>query len=60
MTRSRSDAAACVMRGKVYVVGGFDGFRVLQTVDVYDPEVNLWIEFAHLQSPRSGNLRVYS
>lgn len=54
MVQRRSDAAACVMSGKMYVVGGYTGEIVLQTVEVYVPEMDIWTEIAHMNSPRSG------
>lgn len=58
MNQQRSDAAACSMAGKVYVAGGYNGERVLQSIEVYSLEKDIWIEIAHMDSPRSG--RYYS
>ncbi|VDO17919.1 unnamed protein product [Brugia timori] len=54
MTQRRSDAAACAMGGKMYVAGGYTGETVLQTVEMYTPETDIWTEVAHMSSPRSG------
>lgn len=54
MIQRRSDAAACAMGGKMYVAGGYTGETVLQTVEMYIPEVDIWTEVAHMSSPRSG------
>lgn len=54
MIQRRSDAAACAMDGKMYVAGGYTGELVLQTVEMYVPEMDVWMEVAHMNSPRSG------
>lgn len=54
MVQRRSDAAACVVGGKMYVAGGYTGESVLQTVEMYIPEMDIWTEIAHMNSPRSG------
>jgi N-acetylneuraminic acid mutarotase len=39
----RSDMAAAVWNGKIYIFGGFDGTgAVLNDVDVYDPKTDTW------------------
>lgn len=43
------------MNGRVYVVGGFNGEFVLQSVEMYIPDSDLWIEIATMNTPRSGN-----
>eukprot|EP00966_Prymnesium_polylepis_P035964 834486-Prymnesium_polylepis.1 len=37
MTARRSNAAAAVVGGKIYVIGGFHGSTYLSSVEVYDP-----------------------
>ncbi|MDQ3565373.1 MAG: kelch motif-containing protein [Pseudomonadota bacterium] len=38
MPTPRTEVTASVLNGKVYVIGGFDGFaRTLATVEIYDP-----------------------
>ncbi|VDM93949.1 unnamed protein product [Onchocerca ochengi] len=54
MIQRRSDAAACAMNGKMYIVGGYNGENVLQTIEMYIPEMDIWTEIAHMNSPRSG------
>ncbi|VDN02251.1 unnamed protein product, partial [Onchocerca ochengi] len=53
MIQRRSDAAACAMNGKMYIVGGYNGENVLQTIEMYIPEMDIWTEIAHMNSPRS-------
>jgi len=31
-----------VINGKIYVIGGWDGYRELSSVEVYDPQTNTW------------------
>uniref|UniRef100_UPI003590228B kelch-like protein 24 n=1 Tax=Myxine glutinosa TaxID=7769 RepID=UPI003590228B len=31
-----------VLHGKVYAVGGYDGSQRLNSVEIYDPEMNIW------------------
>ncbi|MGH8651544.1 MAG: Kelch repeat-containing protein, partial [Gammaproteobacteria bacterium] len=43
MPTPRTEVSASVLRGKVYVIGGFDGSaRTLATVEVYDPATDSW------------------
>ena len=44
--------AAAVIGGKLYVVGGFDGFDPVAALDVYDPGTNAWRTLAPM--PESG------
>ncbi|VDO49690.1 unnamed protein product [Brugia timori] len=46
MTQRRSDAAACVMDGELYVAGGYTGETVLQTVEMYKPEMDICLACA--------------
>lgn len=38
----------------MYVVGGFDGQEVLNSVEVYDPGDSTWSFAVAMNSPRSG------
>lgn len=42
MLSPRRSFGICVYNGKVYAIGGNDGTRDLNTVEVYDPQTNLW------------------
>jgi N-acetylneuraminic acid mutarotase len=43
MPTARSEVAAAALNGKIYVVGGFDGFgRTLPTVEAYEPATDTW------------------
>ena len=50
----RSDAACVTFNNKVYVIGGFDGDQIHQSVEIYDPIHNEWSFGPQLQVPRSG------
>ena len=56
ITRTRTAAGACVMGGKIFVVGGADRSRpedsALATVEQYDPVKGTWTRKANLPTPR--------
>ena len=56
MPTPRRDAAAAVVNGKIYLVGGqspFD-FQPLDSVEAYDPSTNTWSSAAPLPTARVG------
>jgi N-acetylneuraminic acid mutarotase len=42
MTVARYWATAVGLNGRLYVMGGYDGIDVVNTVEVYDPATNRW------------------
>ena len=38
----------------MYIAGGFDGERCLNTAEMYDPALDQWTVIPSMQSPRSG------
>merc|ERR1711879_961098 len=54
MALIRSDACATVKGNKIYVIGGFDGDTVHNSVEVFDPEEMSWSFTISLSTPRSG------
>ncbi|CAI4223207.1 unnamed protein product [Auanema sp. JU1783] len=51
----RSDAACTVFNDRIYVFGGFDGNRILDSIEMYVPSLDSWIVIdTKLPSPRSG------
>lgn len=50
----RSDADACTLDGKIYIVGGFNGQECLNTAEYYTPETNTWTLLSPMISRRSG------
>ncbi|KJH43182.1 kelch repeat protein [Dictyocaulus viviparus] len=58
MNHMRSDCAAVSAGGRLYVSGGFSGLEVQNSVEVYTPLTNTWIEVASMPGPRSGHCMV--
>ncbi|KAJ1370993.1 hypothetical protein KIN20_032850 [Parelaphostrongylus tenuis] len=58
MNQMRSDCAAVSAGGKIYVSGGFNGLEVQNSVEVFTPQTNTWIEISIMPSPRSGHCMV--
>ena len=64
----RRGMAAAAVKGKIYLIGGFDhhknlggGAPALSTVDVYDPKTNTWRKAASLPTARiSARTAVFS
>jgi N-acetylneuraminic acid mutarotase len=55
LERARVNAAAAVLDGKIYVIGGRGpGGDVLQSVEVYDPESDTWLDFPDTKRQREG------
>lgn len=50
----RSDADACSLDGKIFIVGGFNGQECLNTAEYYSPETNTWKLLSPMLSRRSG------
>ena len=59
MTYPRTSAAAAVCNGKIIVCGGGGPNReVLDTVECFDPEGGLWVEFDNMPTPLAGHALV--
>lgn len=43
-----------VSLGKIYVVGGSDGSKPLDSVEIYDTETNSWVAGPSLLTPRAN------
>lgn len=43
-------AGVCSTRGKVYCIGGWNGYSGIKQCDVYDPNTNAWTTIASLHS----------
>ena len=52
MTHPRRYVAAAAMNGLLYAVGGYDGFSVLDSVEVYDPKLDQWRPASSMANPR--------
>jgi kelch-like protein 10 len=42
MKEKRSDANATTPNSSVYITGGFNGDAIMNSAEVYNPEVNQW------------------
>jgi len=52
LQQKRSVCGAATLRGKMYVVGGYDGERAVETVEEFDPTTNTWRYVANLSQRR--------
>jgi len=52
MHTAKSTVATCVVDGKIYAIGGWDGTKPLATVEVYDPIKNTWTKKAPMPTAR--------
>ena len=52
--RMATALTSCQSGRQVYVVGGFDGQEVLNSVEVFDPVESSWSFAVAMNSPRSG------
>jgi influenza virus NS1A-binding protein len=50
----RFQAAVTSFQGKIWAVGGCDGWNPLNSVEVYDPTTNTWKVGPPLTTPRRG------
>ncbi len=61
MTRASGDrvvvagAAVALLTGMVMVIGGNQGPRLLQSVEIYDPKDDRWFRASPLPAPRTGH-----
>ena len=53
MTTRRCRCGVAVVKGRVYVVGGFNGSLRVRTVDEYDPVADTWTSVASMEARRS-------
>ena len=54
MNQVRSDACAVVDRNKIYVLGGFNGAEIHQSIEIYNPVSEEWTFGPTMCQPRSG------
>lgn len=50
----RFQPAVIVFRNKIYAIGGTNGWKCLNEVEVYDPQTNEWSLLSHLNIGRRG------
>jgi len=54
LLHSRFNATAVVFHDTIFVIGGLNGRKILNSVEYYDTTTNNWKEFVSLPSPRHG------
>ena len=54
MKSPRSSAGASAMGNCLYVVGGFNGVRNLNSAECFDTRAGKWMEVSSLQNTRYG------
>jgi N-acetylneuraminic acid mutarotase len=53
MPTARNGVGACVVDGRIYVSGGWDGNNHLATMEVYDPATDTWTQASDMPRTRS-------
>ena len=58
MCEHRSSAGVGVLDGVLYAVGGYDGNKLLNSVEAYRPSTGIWTPIGDMHLPRqcAGNL----
>jgi hypothetical protein len=54
MSGRRLQFGAAVVDGRLYVVGGRDGLKTLNTVECYDIKTRTWTNLPPMSTPRHG------
>lgn len=54
MSLGRDATGVCLLGGKLFAVGGYDGQSYLDLVEAYDPQTNEWEKMASLPAGRAG------
>ena len=54
MLTARSYMGAAVLGGKLYVAGGEAGGQALSSMEVFDPQTNVWTELEPMSIARAG------
>lgn len=54
MMGSRSSFGVTISRGRIYCIGGFSGESVLNTVEKYNPRIDMWHCVQSMQLRRYG------
>jgi len=52
--RGNISSSACVVNGKIYIMGGADGVRATPEVEEYDPKTDKWAKKRDMPSPRAS------
>ena len=59
MSIPRDAVGICMLGGKLYACGGYDGQSYLSTCEHYDPDTNEWASVAPLNTGRAGAVVVH-
>ena len=54
MPTSKFGSATCVVKGRIYTIGGAAGYDPLPVVEVFNPEMNTWLSRNDMPNPRAG------
>ena len=54
MVEKRSDAGVAALNGKIYVVGGYNGFSHFRSVEIFNPQTGTWQDGKKMKRRRSG------
>ncbi|MCL7047302.1 hypothetical protein MKW94_001918 [Papaver nudicaule] len=52
MNTRRGCHSLVVLNEKLYALGGYDGKKMISSVEVYDPRMQSWIEHQSMEEPR--------
>ncbi|XP_078483506.1 kelch-like protein 5 [Ciona intestinalis] len=59
MSVPRDAVGICMVGGRLYACGGYDGQSYLATCEAYDPQLNEWRNIASLNTGRAGTVVVH-
>jgi N-acetylneuraminic acid mutarotase len=54
MNTPRAWPATAVVDNKIYAMGGFDGSNRLRSVEIYDPDTDVWTYMSNMSVCRAG------
>jgi len=54
MRFARRNCASCELEGRIYAIGGFDGTRIIDSVEAYDSRLKSWMQMEPLPVGRSS------
>ena len=54
MNKARMDHAVVTYNDRIYVIGGSNSAGALDSIEKYNPDLNLWLIIRNTMDPRSG------
>ncbi|CAK8985499.1 Kelch-like protein 5 [Durusdinium trenchii] len=54
MRFARRNCGCCELEGRIYAIGGFDGTRIIDSVEAYDSRLKSWMQMEPLPTGRSS------